>query len=138
MITGYKYMDRDFKYSKTLHPAPTTQATRPFRSEDRGPRPLRAMFYKIQDDGTLAIKGPLTPQRARNLDADYIEVLASYEELHDPKNAEDLKALMNCLSASTMDANPLDQIATVGYVIGTVASMKLKNFDFDRVSYEGF
>lgn len=130
-------MDRDYKFSKTVHVTPTTQTTRVFR-EDRGPRPLKAMFYKIQDDGTLTIKGPITPQRARNLDADYIEVLSSYEELHDPKNAEDLNILMNCLSSSSLDANPLDQIATVGYVIGTVASMKLKSFDFDRVSYEGF
>lgn len=130
-------MDRELKFNKTSYPTPTTQAARPFKYEDRGPRPLKAMFFKIQDDGTLSIKGPITPQRARNLTADFIEVYDTHENLHAPHNAEDLKILMNCLSSSTLDANPLDQIATVGYIIGTVANLKLK-FEFDQVSYEGF
>ena len=100
-------------------------------------KPLKALLFKIQDDNSIAVKGPISAQRAKGIDVDYVVLLCDHETKTDPKNAEDLEIFKACLMSSTVDANPLDQMCTLSYMLGTTTNLKLKEFSFDKLVYEG-
>lgn len=101
-------------------------------------KPIKALLFKYQDNNTLTVKGPIMAQRTRGMDADYVILLCDYDTMVDPRNKEDIDLFKNCLMSSTIDANPLDQMCTLSYMLGTVANMHLKNFNFDKLIFENY
>ena len=99
-------------------------------------KPIKALICTIQND-TLVVRGPMTARQARGMIADYIVYLCDHDTLNDSRNAEDLNIFRACVGSSHIDTNPLNQQSTISFMVGSIASGHIKDFNFSKIAYEG-